>query len=157
VRIEILLDDPRVFEQGRKIRLIRGGGRPEQTLEIEFVRHQHGRVVMKLRGVDSIAEAEALAGCEVGLPENELPPPGEGSFYSFHIKGCRVDALNGDELGTVSDVLGIESGGGTPILKVDGKYGEILIPFASAYLKTMDLEHRHIEVDLPDGLRDLNK
>jgi 16S rRNA processing protein RimM len=63
-------------------------------------------------------------------------------------------AADGETLGIVTDVLG---GSGTPILKVDGKDGEILIPFAQSYLRKMDLEQRRIEVELPDGLRDLNK
>lgn len=63
-------------------------------------------------------------------------------------------ATDGETLGTVIDVL---DGGGTSLLKVVGKDGEILIPFAQAFLRKMDVEHRRIEVELPDGLRDLNK
>jgi len=42
-------------------------------------------------------------------------------------------------------------------LKVDGKAGEILIPFAQSYLRKVDLGERRIEVDLPEGLQDLNR
>jgi ribosomal 30S subunit maturation factor RimM len=42
-------------------------------------------------------------------------------------------------------------------LKVDGNEGEVLIPFAQAYLRKVDLGQRRIEVELPEGLADLNK
>lgn len=59
-----------------------------------------------------------------------------------------------EPLGTVTDVL---DSGGTYTLKVDGKDGEILIPFAHSILRKVDLGQRRIEVDLPEGLRDLNR
>jgi ribosomal 30S subunit maturation factor RimM len=47
--------------------------------------------------------------------------------------------------------------GGTEILKVDLGEEETLIPFAQSYLKKVDLEQRRIDVELPEGLRDLNR
>jgi ribosomal 30S subunit maturation factor RimM len=61
---------------------------------------------------------------------------------------------DGHLLGVVTDVL---DSGGTHILQVGGAQGEILIPFAQAYLRKVDLGQRRIEVVLPEGLADLNK
>jgi len=157
VRIEIILDDPRVFETGRHVKLIRGG--QTQEGEIEFLRKQHGRTVLKLRGIDSIDQAETLVGWELAIAEADLPAPPEGMFYTFHLRGCRVTTVNGEDLGQVTDVL--DSGadpivGGTPVLQVDGTGGQILIPMALSYLKTVDLRNRRIVVELPEELRDLN-
>jgi 16S rRNA processing protein RimM len=97
-------------------------------LEIEFSRRQHGRLILKLRGIDSISEVERWVGAELSVSEEELPSVEEGSFYTFHLKGCSVVTARGESLGTVTDVM---DSGGTHILQVDGKDGEILIPFAS--------------------------
>ena len=78
----------------------------------------------------------------------------EGLFYTFHLKGCTVVTTQGESLGIVTDVM---DGGGTHILKVDGKDGEILIPFAQSFLRKVDLGQRRIDVELPEGLLDLNK
>jgi 16S rRNA processing protein RimM len=151
MRVETLLEDDRVFESERKVTVIRGTGTEDS--EIEFSRKQHGHLVVKLRGVDSISAAEKLVGSELAVLERDLPPIEAGSFYTFQLKGCQVVA--GDEtLGTVIDVLDT---GGTPILKVEGKDGEILIPFAQSFLRKLDLGQRRIEMSLPDGLRDLNR
>jgi 16S rRNA processing protein RimM len=152
MRVETFFEDDRVFESERKVTVIRGAGKEDS--EIEFSRKQHGHLVLKLRGVNSISEVEGLVGAELAVLEKDLPPAEEGSFYTFQLKGCQVVAADGEALGTVTDVL---DGGGTAILKVDGKDGEILIPFAQSFLRKMDLGQRRIEMSLPDGLRDLNK
>ena len=152
MRVDPILEDDRVFDPGRPVQVIRGTGREDS--EIEFSRRQHGRLIVKLRGIDSISQAEELIGAELAISEKDLPKNAAGTFYTFHLKGCEVVAKDGETLGTVTDVL---DSGGTPILKVTGKGGEILIPFAEDYLRRMDVEQKRIEVDLPDGLRDLNK
>jgi 16S rRNA processing protein RimM len=152
MRVQRLFEDDRVFEAGRQVIVLRGTG--TENSEIEFSRKQHGHQVLKLRGVDSISAVEGMVGTELAVPEGDLPPLEEGSFYTFQLKGCHVVAADGGMLGTVTDVL---DSGGTPILKVDGGDGEILIPFAQSFLRKMDLAQRRIEMSLPDGLRDLNK
>jgi len=122
--------------------------------EIEFFRRQHGRCVAKFKGIDSISEAERYIDSEVKIAADELPEPEQGSFYTFQLKGCRVYAVDGEYLGEVTDVL---DAGGTEILEVHRDKEEMLIPFAQEYLKLIDLDRQRIEVDLPEGLRDLNK
>ena len=141
-----------MFNAGRRLTVDRGSAGAQET-EVEFFRRQHGRAVIKLRGVDSISEAEKLRGAELRIPVSEVAPLEDGSFYTFQLKGCRV--YSGDELlGTVTDVL---DSGGTEILKVDQEAKEVLIPFAEAYLKKIDIAGRRIDVDLPEGLQDLNR
>jgi 16S rRNA processing protein RimM len=151
MRVEVILDDDRVFEAGRPVTIIRGALR--RNSQIEFFRRQHRRLILKLQGIDTISEVQALVGADLGISEEQLPPAEEGFFYTFHLKGCNV-MVAGESIGTVTDVL---DSGGTHILKVEGKDGEILIPFAQSYLRKIDLGQRRIEVDLPEGLRDLNK
>ena len=143
MRVEPILDDDRVFTPGRPVTVTRKD--VKACLEIEFSRRQHGRLILKLRGIDSISEVERWVGAELSVSEQELPSVEEGSFYTFHLKGCSVVTAEGESLGTVTDVM---DSGGTHILQVDGKDGEILIPFAKPFLR---------KVELPEGLLDLNK
>jgi 16S rRNA processing protein RimM len=125
-----------------------------QEAEIEFLRQQHGRSILKLRGFDAISDVEKLIGAEIRIRAWEVPAAGLGRFYTFQLKGCRVFTESGDDIGTVTDVLDC---GGSEILKVDQNQEETLIPFAASYLKKIDLDERRIEVELPDGLRGLNR
>lgn len=134
--------------------ILSGARTAERETEIDFFRRQHGHCVVKFHGIDGISEAEKYIGAEVKIPTDDLPEPEKGFYYTFQLKGCRVFAADGDYIGIITDVLG---SGGTEILKVDREDEETLIPFAESYLKSIDLDQRRIEVDLPEGLRDLNK
>ena len=151
VRIEQILEDDRVFEAGRGLTIAIGS--LDQSSEVEFFRRQHGRSVLKLRGIDTISKAQQIVGAELRIERRGLPAPVQGSFYTFQLKGCRVFQGSGECLGIVTDVL---DSGGAQILKVDREGEEILIPFAQSYLKKIDLDQRRIDVDLPEGLRELN-
>lgn len=131
--------------------LTKAGG--EQPAEIESFRRQHGRTVIKLRGIDSISGAEHIIGAEIRIRREGLPAPQEGSFYTFQLKGCQVYA--GEEC--LGSVTGILESGATPILQVETGSEEILIPFAQSYLKKIDVGERRIDVELPEGLRGLNR
>ncbi len=151
VRIEVTLEDDRYFEPER--RLILAGKSGEREATVESFRRQHGRAVLKFRGIDSIDDAEKLIGSDVRICTTDLLSAPEGSFYTFQLKGCNV--YNNDEyLGTVTDVLDL---GGPEILKVDLGNDETLIPFAQPYFRKIDIAGRRIDVDLPEGLRDINK
>jgi 16S rRNA processing protein RimM len=152
VRVEILLDEERVFEPGTAV-FIKVDAKVFEA-EIEFLRRQHGRSVLKFRGIDSIDDVEKYIGALVQIDGSKLPPANEGSFYTFQLKGCRVFTADGEYIGNVTDVI---DSGGTDILKVDDSQGETLIPFAEAYLKKIDLAERRIEVELPEGLLGLNR
>ena len=128
------------------------GDRQRETT-IEGFRTQHGRWVLKLEGIDSISEAEEWIGGRILVAKDDLPPKEADAFYSFDLEGCGVYA---DDLliGTVKAVLDYS---GTELLSLDNDGEEILIPFAKAFLKKVDTDAKRIEVELPEGLIELNK
>ena len=154
----MILDDDRILDTGREIQMEIGSS--WRTVKIEFFRRQHGRFVMKFAGIDSIEDAEKIIGAELRIPESEIPVAEEGSFYTFHLRGCRVYAIHdGDErrdeyIGDVTDIVG---GGGAQLLQIGSGKEETLIPFDESIVKKVDLAARRIEVELPEGLLDLNK
>ena len=151
-----MFEDDALFETGRRVILSAMGeaSRDVRETEIEFFRRQHGRCVAKFRGIDSISEAEQYVGHEIKIPAAALPAPKDGWFYTFQLKGCSVFTTDGEYIGIVTDVL---DSGGTEILKVDREDEETLIPFAQSFISKIDLGQHKIEVDLPEGLRELNK
>jgi 16S rRNA processing protein RimM len=119
--------------------------------EVESV-WQHGeRLIFKFAGVDSITDAERFVGSEVRLPFAERPEPEPGEFYQSDLVGCEVVEASGNVLGRVT---GWQDGGGPQLLIVDG---DLLIPFVRAICVRIDPAARKIVVDLPEGLKDLNR
>ena len=148
-----MLEDDAVFGAGHGV-ILSGAHIAEREAEIDGFRRQHGRCVVKFRGIDTISEAEKYVGAEIKIPAADIPAPEQGSYYTSQLKGCAVFAADGEYIGTITDVL---DSGGAQILKVDRENEETLIPFAQTYLRNIDLDRRRVEVDLPEDLRDLNK
>jgi 16S rRNA processing protein RimM len=107
-----------------------------------------GRFVLKLEGVDTIEDAERLRGCGLGIAEKDLPPLPDGSYYHHQLTGLRVEDTAGAGIGRVESVM--ETGAGAPILVVRGEGGETLVPLASDFVKSVDLERARVVIERPE-------
>ncbi len=128
------------------------GGR---ALSVESAWWHGDRLVLKFAGVDSISAAGELAGLDVAVTPDRRVPLDEGAYYVADLVGCGVvEKGTGTPVGVVA---GWEDFGGPLLLRVETGAGkEILIPFARAICVSIDPEAKRIEVELPEGLRDLN-
>jgi 16S rRNA processing protein RimM len=156
VLADLHTDFPERFEERRELSgLAANGERRELHLEEHWF--HKGGIVLKFAGVDSISDAEQLAGWEVQIPREQRATLDAGAAYDSELVGCEV-WVDGDPdaklLGTVSDVD--LSGGTAPLLVVRNLEGqEYLVPYAEEFLRSVDLEQRHIEMKLPEGLLEL--
>ncbi len=115
--------------------------------------HQ-GRLILKLRGVDSIGDAEALRNVDLQMPRERLGPAPDDSYYFEDLVGCEVrDADNDRLIGSVEEVL---EPGGPLLLQVDAEGREVLIPFVKDICVDIAPQKKTIRVRLPDGLESLN-
>jgi 16S rRNA processing protein RimM len=142
-----LSSKPERFESLREVYLFGAG----QKYEVESAWFHDRTLVFKFRGVDTISDAELLHGAEVRVPLSERVPLEPGEYFESDIVGCEViDRRTGESLGTVS---AWQDGGGAGLLAV----GELLIPFARSICVEIDPAARRIAVDLPEGLKEVNR
>jgi 16S rRNA processing protein RimM len=139
------------FRPGAKVYVNRGPA--VEALAIATARLQNGRPVIGLEGVETMNDAETLAGLELRVPVEELAPLPEGTFYHHDLVGCHVVTGRGEEVGTVE---GVEGTVGGSRLVVAGASGEILIPLATEICRTIDVAGKRIVIEPPEGLLDLN-
>jgi 16S rRNA processing protein RimM len=133
--------------------LAKDGVGPRRELKIEELWPHKGHLVLKFEGVDSISEAETLLGCELQVPAGERSQLEPGWAYVSDLVGCAV--FDGDrEIGLVADVQ--FGAGEAPLLIVKAGSNEYEIPYAEAYLKSTDFEHKKIYMNLPEGMLELN-
>ena len=152
VAAAILTDFPERFAERRRLFAVQeSGARRELRLE-NFWPHKE-RLVLKFAGVDSIDDAQALVGCEIQIPREERAALEEGSAYVGDLAGCRVMA-GGREIGVVADVQ--FGAGEAPLLVVRAEKQEFLIPLAAAYVRRADTAAKLIEMDLPEGMLELD-
>src|SRR5260221_2948458 len=105
VVINVETDFPEArFRPGAQMFGQRGG--PVGALTINTVRFQSGRPVIGFTGVDSIEDAEALAGVQLLVPIDQLAALPSDTFYRHDLIGCRVETLDGAAIGTAEDVQG---------------------------------------------------
>ncbi len=111
----------------------------------------HGdQLILKFAGVNTISDAERLAGADVSIPIEERAELPEGEYFQSDLIGCEVVDVGGRSLGIVTD---FEETAGTPLLHVGTN---LLIPFARSICLKIDTAARRIEVHLPEGLENLN-
>ena len=152
VAVEVLTDFPERFTQRRRLfALDARGARRELHLE-NFWPHK-GRLALKFAGVDSISQAETLAGCELQIPLPERADLESGAAYVSDLVGCVV-AAGGREIGSVAEVQ--FGAGEAPLLVVRQDKREYLIPLASEYLLRLDAAGKRIEMTLPEGMLELD-
>jgi 16S rRNA processing protein RimM len=139
------------FQPGAEL-FVERGGRIE-PLTVTTVRFHRDRPVFGLRGIDSVTDAQPLAGLELRVPLDALAALPQGAFYRHDLIGCRVETTSGGMVGVVSDVEGSATGSR---LVIDGTGGEILVPLAAGICLEIDPVGKRILIDPPDGLIELN-
>jgi 16S rRNA processing protein RimM len=132
---------------------------------VELVHHwlHKGGVVLHFAGVDSISAAETLTGLVVAIPRSQRAALGEDEAYIGDLIGCTLVDLagagkSGGRPAEVGVIEGVDRESGPVALLVvrSASGGEVLIPFAKSYLRRIDLEARRVEMEMPEGLVDLN-
>lgn len=113
-----------------------------------------GDVVAQLVGVTDRNVAEALKGAAVSIPRSRFPVLSEDEFYWTELIGLEVENLQGESLGTVTDMM---SNGPQSILRIkpiasaeaapDDAAQERLIPFVEAFIIKVDKAANKITVD----------
>ena len=136
--------------------------------------NHRGQAVFHFAGCSSISEAEEFRGLDVFLPIEQRVSLPAGHYFISDLIGCSVFECSLEAspvasspcamatapalLGAVADVqFSGEGVSGTPLLVVDTRGGELLIPLAEDICTRIDVRGRRIEVALPEGLRDLNR
>jgi 16S rRNA processing protein RimM len=140
------------FAEGNVLVVEQGGERRERR--IRSVRFQQGRPIIGFDGVDTMNDAEALAGAELKVPASALAPLPDGTYYRHDLVGCVVRDTSGREVGVVARVDGSLE---RSHLVVEGRRGEILIPMVDEICERVDLAGRVIVIRPPQGLVELNE
>ncbi len=157
---ELLTDFPEKFAERKRLWLIKAEGfATVAPCEVELANHwpHKGGIVLHFAGIDSISQAEELAGLMVAIPRAERAALAEDEVYIGDLIGCALVNVAGPqpaEVGAIEDVD--RSAGPVALLVVRRGTKELLIPFAKSYLKKIDLDARRVEMELPEGLVGLN-
>ncbi|EFI23069.1 16S rRNA processing protein RimM [Neisseria sp. oral taxon 014 str. F0314] len=99
---------------------------------------------VKFEGIDDRDQAFALRGYTVEIPRAEFSPAGEDEYYWTDLVGMTVVNKEGITLGTVKNLM---ETGANDVLVIQGTDKQILIPFVSNYIETVNHDSKTITAD----------
>ena len=148
VKVNSYSEDPNRFEKIKTI-IVKQKENSKQY-SIEKVSYTKNQVVLKLKDVDTIEEAEKLRNSIILIDRDELGELPEDVFYIADLIGLDVYTEEGEFLGKVDDIY---STGANDIYVVKNEEGkEKLLPGIDEVIKNIDIEAGRITVNLLEGL-----
>lgn len=146
IKVRPYTESMKRFEELNKIYILKGNDKDEY--EIENVRYQKDVVLLKLKGVDIIEDAEKLKNHIISIPRESGKKLSDDEFFIADLIGCEV--YENELVGTVTDVF---TAGGSDVYVIKReKQKDLLLPAIASIIKKIDVSQRRIDVEIPRGL-----
>ena len=142
-KIEIHTDFPQRFAPDRTVYV------GQIPMIIERSRPHKGNVILKLAGIDSVEQVEALKGKHIEIPQSESMPLDDDEYYQFQLIGLEVSTSEGRLLGKIERILPT---GSNDVYVVVGQDKEYLIPAIEDVVKRVDIENGTMTIEEIEGL-----
>ena len=121
---------------------------------IERARPDQDQWILKLQGINSRNDVEALRGELLEAADNDVLRDDDESFFVHELIGMTVVTAGGEELGAVAEVL---QTGANDVYVVKGAKGEILVPAIGEVIERIDAKVRQISITPLPGMVDESK
>ena len=145
VAVLVISEVPGRFDDGATVWFEDG-----RTLTVESSRPHKDRLLVRFRGVEDRAQAEALHRALLVVPESLSPELPEGSWWDHRIVGCAIETESGRALGTVREV--IHTAANDVWSAVDDEGVETLVPVLKDVILDVDMNVKRIVVREIPGL-----
>jgi 16S rRNA processing protein RimM len=121
----------------------------EQPLRVASVREQGDGLVALIHELADRDLAQLCKGLRLFVKRSSFPSAAEGEYYWVDLIGLEVYNRQGERVGAVA---GLMQTGPHSVLRIEstdgaGKSMERLVPFVDAYVDSVDLSARRIQVD----------
>lgn len=123
-----------------------------KLFQIEQVNYKKNMVILKLKGIETVEEAEKLRNYYLKIDRKDAKKLPKDTYFIVDLLGLDVYTDEGKLLGKVDDIY---NAGSSDIYVVKDELGkQILLPAIKDVLKEVDLENQKIIVHLIKGLVD---
>lgn len=151
VRVNSHTDFPeKRYVVGNKIALFMPKSTEPIYLTIKSHRKHKNFELLTFENHPNLQDVEKYRDGVIKVSQDELDPLEDGTFYYHEILGCAVVALDGTDIGTVTEILDT---GANDVWTVTPKEGKPhYIPYIDDVVKEIDIENKKIHIDLIEGL-----
>ena len=145
VKVQSQTDFPERFTPGSVLHI---DGKRETVVS---ARPYRGGYVLRLSSVTDRTKADSMRGALLTVPEEEIAPLPQDTYYHFELIDMHVFSDEGESLGVVVEILDT-SANDVYVVKSDAK-PDLLIPAIREIVLDVDVDARRMTVHLAPGLR----
>ena len=143
VKVALYTENINNFKKGNKIYV------NNKEMQIEKSRLQKNMLILKLKGVDNMTDAEDLRDSIITVERNKKELP-SGTYYIADLIGLDVYTDEGNLLGKIIDIYNTGANDIYTVKNLEGK--EVLLPAIKEVVKQVDLQNEKIIVHILKGL-----
>ena len=149
LKVKPFTDNKERFEELKSVYIMQKGKSKE--VQIEEVSYQKEMVLLKLKGIDDLTEAEKYKGAYLKIARKDAKKLPKDTYFIADLIGLNVYTQEGELLGKLDDIF---KTGANDVYVVKNEIGkQILLPATKEVLKQIDLENEKIIVHLIEGLK----
>ena len=150
VKVFPTTDDPKRFLDLKNV--ILDDGKTTLDLEIQNVKFFKNLVILKFKGIDNINDIEKYKKAGLYVTREDAVELEEDEYFIADLIGMDVISDEGEQLGTISDVL---QTGANDVYVISSKgQKDLLLPAIHECVLDVNVEERTMKVHLMPGLRD---
>ena len=150
VKVFPTTDDPKRFLDLKNV--ILDDGKTTLDLEIQNVKFFKNLVILKFKGIDNINDIEKYKKAGLYVTRDDAVELEEDEYFIADLIGMDVISDEGEQLGTISDVL---QTGANDVYVISSKgQKDLLLPAIHECVLDVNVEERTMKVHLMPGLRD---
>ena len=121
----------------------------DREMQVENSRLQKNMLILKLKGIDNMNDAENLRGSIIKVDRSKKGLP-VGTYYIADLVGLDVYTDEGNLLGKIVDIYNTGANDIYTVKTLEGK--EVLLPAIKDVIKQVDLQNEKVIVHILKGL-----
>jgi 16S rRNA processing protein RimM len=143
ILMDVLSDYPERLQRNNQVLV----GEEHEAYLIRSVRNHSQALLIAFTGIENPEQAGLLRNKPVYVQAAALPELPEGSYYHHQLIGLAVVDNEGQNLGTLSEIL--ETGANEVYVVTPAEGAEILLPVIEGVVLGVDLERKEMRVNPP--------
>ncbi|HSB07618.1 MAG TPA: ribosome maturation factor RimM [Thermodesulfobacteriota bacterium] len=148
IKVEYFGEDFSQFHLYRKV-FFEDRMRRLKSYEILETTPQPPRLILQLKEIRTVEEAQPLVGKEIFIRKESLPDLPEGEYYWIEILGMEVETEGGKHIGRIKEILPT---GAHDVYVVQGERSEIFLPAVERVIRSINREKKVVKVAWMEGL-----
>ena len=148
VEVSLDVDDAGKYKKkGSLLLLIKNNLTPFSIQEFSI---RPKTILVKLKEVNTMDDAQLLVGTSIYMPLTELPPlKGKNKFYYHEVIGFTAIDINLGRIGIVKDIVDLTA---QPVIQIMAGEKEVLVPLIDEFLVEVNKDNKELVLNTPEGL-----